>query len=88
MIKTIVGQAIGVVIGGVITFLVSRHHYKRAAEDLTKEADELRRLSGLILRGLDAGFRNIKLDYNEQGEPIRMIAMFPATVRLEKGTKE
>jgi uncharacterized membrane protein YdjX (TVP38/TMEM64 family) len=33
---------VGIAVGGLITFLVSRHYYQRASEHLQTEAEELR----------------------------------------------
>jgi hypothetical protein len=57
------------VVGGVITFLVSRYYYKKASEELVKEANELRRLNNLMLRGMDyAGW--IELQRDKEGNII------------------
>ena len=45
---------LGIVIGGVITFLTSRWYYHRASEELRQEAKELRHYLGITLRVLQA----------------------------------
>ena len=49
MIETIVS----VLVGAVITFLVSRHYYKRAGDDLRLEAQSLHKQTQLILVSLE-----------------------------------
>jgi hypothetical protein len=54
---------IGIVVGGVITFLVARYYYKKASEELSKEANELRRLNNLMLHGMEyAGWIELQRD--------------------------
>ena len=48
LISTMVGTGIGTCIGGVITWLVSRYCYKRAGEDLRREAFLLHMASSAI----------------------------------------
>jgi hypothetical protein len=68
----IVPLLVGVVIGGVITWLVSRHYYKKAGDELKREATELRRLTNLVLHGLeDAG--SVKLNRDTSGKVIGLI---------------
>jgi hypothetical protein len=45
--------ALSVLIGGFITFFVSRTYYKRAAEELKKESAEARRLTRLVLCAME-----------------------------------
>jgi len=51
----ILSSLIGTVIGGIITWLVSKRYYQRASEDLKNETKELRRLITLTLDGLEIG---------------------------------
>ena len=44
---------LGIVAGAVITWKVADKYYKRASEDLVKEAEDLRNLNILILRAFE-----------------------------------
>jgi hypothetical protein len=44
---------LSVVLGGLITLLVSRRYYKRAAKELKQESAELRRLTTLVLSAME-----------------------------------
>ncbi|MES1993261.1 MAG: hypothetical protein V4457_06580 [Pseudomonadota bacterium] len=44
---------VSVLVGGVITFFVSRHYYKRAGDDLRLEARSLHKQTQLILVSLE-----------------------------------
>ncbi len=58
----------GVVLGGLIRFLVTQQYYRRAAKDLGKEAKELRRLINYMLLGMESmGW--IKLNRDEHENP-------------------
>jgi len=57
---------IGVLVGGVITWLLAWYYYRRASEELKEESAELRRLNNLMLRGMEnAGW--VKLNKDESG---------------------
>lgn len=43
----------GIIIGGIITWLVSKRYYKRASRDLKNETEGLRKLIVIILEGLE-----------------------------------
>jgi hypothetical protein len=60
----------GIVVGGFISFLLSRYYYQRAGEELRAESRELRRLTSLILHGLEEA-RLIDLSYDEETGEIR-----------------
>jgi Tfp pilus assembly protein PilW len=51
---TIITALLSILVGGVITWLVSRSYYLRASEDLTKESNNLRQITELMLRGMEA----------------------------------
>jgi hypothetical protein len=58
----------GIFLGGLITLLVTQRYYRRAAQDLEKEAIELRRLINYMLLGMeDMGW--VKLNRGMQGNP-------------------
>lgn len=45
----------GMAVGALVTWLVARIYYVAASRELAKETEELRRLSVLMLRGLESG---------------------------------
>ncbi len=45
---------IGIVVGGLTTWWAARYYYEKASRDLAAEANELKRLNTLILRGLES----------------------------------
>lgn len=54
---------LSLVVGALVTWWVARHYYKKATEDLIKEAAELRRLNSLMLRGMEqAGWITLNRD--------------------------
>ncbi len=65
----------GIVVGGVITFLVSRYYYQRASEELRAEAERLRqeseRLHDITLRMLQtiSGGGQVEVNRDEEGRP-------------------
>jgi len=65
-------EAIFLMLGGLITFLVSRYYYKRASEELKRETESLHKNTILILRGLK---ENGIIDYTEDeyGNPKGLI---------------
>ena len=57
---------LGAILGGSITGFLSKYYYEKAGKELNKEASELRRLTNLILLGLEsAGLMTLTRD--EQG---------------------
>jgi hypothetical protein len=67
-----IGAVIGNLIGGAITYLVSRFFYVRAAKGLERETAKLRQDARLIQRGLEEGL-DIKYRRNEQTGEIESI---------------
>jgi hypothetical protein len=73
------GNFAGVVAGGLISGMVARFYYRRAGEELKREAGALRRETArlrrhttLILRGLEeAGL--VEYNRDEQGEIVSMV---------------
>ena len=65
-------DAFQVILGGLITILVSKYYYKRASEELKTEAESLHKNTILILRGLK---ENDIIDYteDEHGNPRGLI---------------
>jgi len=76
-----VTNVVGVVIGGLITWLVTQWYYRRAAKDLEKEAIELRRLINYMLLGIE-NMGWIKLNRDEQGNPCGFVYI----LKPESGT--
>lgn len=60
--------AIGIIIGGLITWVVSLVYYRKASDDLRKEAAELRRLSAVLARGMEEEGRPT-FARDESGDP-------------------
>ena len=75
----------GVLIGGIITFLVARHYYQRAARELRDEAKKLRHLTTL---GLRVNEREGKADFrwDESGEIVGEHLHFKANVAARSQT--
>jgi hypothetical protein len=72
MIITITTTIFSVFIGALVTWFVARIYYKRASEELTKEASDLRKLNVLILRALEnAGL--VELNRDENGNPTGLV---------------
>ncbi len=75
--ESILGVLVGAAISGVISWFFIWRYYKRAGDDLRREADELRketaelqRLQNIMLEGMaQAGW--IKLIHDEFGRPAR-----------------
>jgi hypothetical protein len=60
---------LGIAVGGLISWGVSSMYYERASEDLTKEAQELRRMNTILMSTLEnAGF--VKYECDENGNII------------------
>jgi hypothetical protein len=72
MDTNVVIALLSILVGGVITWLVSRFYYVRASKDLAKEAEKLRALTELMLRGMEsAGW--VKYNRDARGEPTGII---------------
>jgi hypothetical protein len=62
-----VSTLVGIIIGAIITWLVAWYYYREAGQELKREAAELRRLTNLMLHGMEhAGW--IKLTRNSFGQ--------------------
>ena len=71
MAMTIILTLISIVVGGSITFLVTRWYYARASGDLEREANELKVYTVMLVNYLDdAGV--IEVERDAQGNPIRV----------------
>ncbi len=91
MVSTIASALIGVSVGGIITYLLSRHYYRRATEDLRREAGKLRSeterartyINALIsyLEAADA----IRVSRDpETGDPLEVQFLRVPTIRSEE----
>ena len=80
IITIAVSSAVGTLAGGLITFLCSRHFYLKAAKGLEREAVELRRLTTLVLRGMEeSGLAELNRD--ESGRITGLILKGGASLR-------
>jgi hypothetical protein len=61
-----------VLLGGVITVVVSWAFYVRAARGLEQEAEKLRHLQKMLLRGLHNS-EMVEITWDEHGEPVGMV---------------
>jgi uncharacterized membrane protein YccC len=77
-----VDTLLGIIIGGVITFLTSRWYYHRASEDLRQEAKELRHYLSITLRVLQAlpdNKHSFVINWDEHGRPTGVSRHAPTT---------
>ena len=80
---------LGVVIGGVITFLTSRWYYHRASEDLRQEAKELRHYLGItlqVLQALSDNKHSFVINWDEHCRPIGV--SYHATTTAQVSTQD
>ena len=84
---SIVTTVLSVIVGSLITAYFSWRYYLKASADLTKEADNLRSLTIMLMRLLDqAGVIPIKWDKN--GNPLMTVtATTPPISTLFRKTK-
>ena len=73
------GTILYMLVGGLITVLVSRYYYKRASEKLKRETESLHKNTILILRGLK---ENGIIDYTEDeyGNPEGLIVKIKLSI--------
>ena len=62
----------GVLIGAAITWWAAKHYYEKASKDLAAEAEELKKLNTLMLRGLESA-EMAKFSRDEEGNIKGMI---------------
>jgi len=73
---------LGIAVGALVTWIVADRYYKRASEDLVKEAAELKNLNILILRALEnAGF--VELTKDENGKPVGLVITLGSQVKAK-----
>jgi len=72
-------DAFQIILGGLITILVSKYYYKRASEELKREAKSLHDNTLLILRGLK---ENDIIDYTEDeyGNPKNLVVTMKLSI--------
>lgn len=79
-----IGTITGVIIGGLITWVVAWLYYKKAGDELKIEADRIRRLSTFICDALEqAGLTAFKR--NKDGEIAAQYVELRATGRIKLG---
>jgi hypothetical protein len=76
--ETIIATAIGVVLGGVITWVAAWYYYKKAGDELLAESKKLKLTSDLILYKLQYPDAPTQLKRNESGEVVGLIVEMSA----------
>jgi len=72
--SALIGLFFGSLIGGVITWLVSKHFYLKASKELRLEVQELRRLSKTMLLGMEySGWIELSRDVSGEITGFRQI---------------
>lgn len=71
--ETAIATAIGVILGGVITWFVAWLYYKKAGNQLIAESNKLKLTTGLVLYKLQYPDAPTQLKRNEDGEVIGLI---------------
>jgi hypothetical protein len=66
--ETILGTFVGTLCGAIITWLVSRHYYKKAGDELIKESEKLKLTSDLIIYKLQYPDATTEIMRNQKGE--------------------
>jgi hypothetical protein len=80
VVTSVLLPGMGVVLGGVITFLCSWYFYSKAATQLKSETVELRRLTTLVLRSIEEGGL-AELNRDESGRITGLILKGRASLR-------
>tara|TARA_R110002074_G_scaffold365015_1_gene538628 strand:- start:13 stop:288 length:276 start_codon:yes stop_codon:yes gene_type:complete len=63
---------VGIIVGGIITFSVSKNYYERASADLMEETARLRKLNTLALKALEEGGL-VRFNRNSSGEIVGLV---------------
>lgn len=66
--ETIISIAIGVIIGGIITWIFTYLYYKRAGEELRSQSKKLKLTSDLIIYKLQYPDAKTEIVYDSNGE--------------------
>ena len=65
-------MTLGVILGGLITWLWSKHYYQKASKELKEEAEKLRNVNNQILLGMEiAGL--VTLTRDAKGNPTNFV---------------
>jgi len=87
MMGTIISVILGgisVIFGGIITWFVAWHYYKREGEELRHEAKELRKLNSMILIALEKqGW--VKLNQDQDGNITGFVFEYAGNIPLHLG---
>lgn len=82
---TFLSTMVGVLVGGIVTWAVAKCYYKKASEELQKEAHELRRLNELMLLGMEhAGWIELNRDNSGKILGFRQVIGVPSILTEEK----
>jgi peptidoglycan biosynthesis protein MviN/MurJ (putative lipid II flippase) len=76
--QTIISTAIGVIFGGIITWIVAWYYYMKAGKELLEESKILKQTSDLILYKLQYPDAPTELKRNEKGEVVGLIVNMSA----------
>jgi hypothetical protein len=78
-VENLISTFVGTLVGGAVTLWVSRHYYMKAGRDLESAAAALRRLTTLIIRGMEeAGLATFTRD--AAGYPISRVIEASANI--------
>ena len=78
--ETIISTAIGVILGGLITWIAAWYYYKKAGDQLITEAKKLKQTSDLILYKLQYPSAPTQLKRNDSGEVVGLIVEMSAKI--------
>ena len=82
----IIMSLIGVSVGALVTWIVAHRYYERASRDLRIEADALKKMTKLMLRGMEeAGL--VKFTKDEDGNPKGLYIALEASDVIAVGGK-
>lgn len=76
--ETIFATVIGVLFGGLITWIAAWYYYKKAGDQLLAESKKLKQTSDLILYKLQYPDTSTQLKRNEYGEVVGLLSEMSA----------
>ena len=76
--ETIIATAIGVILGGLVTWVAAWYYYKKAGDELLAESKRLKLTSDLILYKLQYPEALTQLKRNESGEVVGLMVEMSA----------
>jgi hypothetical protein len=79
-IETIISTAIGIILGGLITWGVALVYYKKAGNELIAESKKLKQATDLILYKLQYPNAPTQLKRNENGEVVGLVVEMSAKI--------